>query len=154
MLYPLPWFVVGPLLGLIVVVLYALANKPLGASGAYFQVVALLRRRPDVEVWRVWYFMGLVLGALAAAILRGGPAFSFGYGALGNVLPLPVLAALLVGAGVLMGYGARWAGGCTSGHGLCGTSTLSPASFAVAATFFATAVGVTFLLQAFTGGAL
>lgn len=153
-MYLLPWFVVGPLLGLIVVVLYALANKPLGASGAYFQVISLLRRRADVEMWRVWYFVGLVLGALVAAALRGGPSLGFGYGALGRVLPLPALAALLLGAGILMGYGARWAGGCTSGHGLCGTSTLSPASFAVAGTFFVAAVSVTFVLQVLTGGAL
>jgi uncharacterized membrane protein YedE/YeeE len=53
-----------------------------------------------------------------------------------------------------MGYGARWAGGCTSGHGLSGSSIVSPASLAAAATFMATAVVLTALLHVVSGGAL
>ena len=60
---------------------------------------------------------------------------------------------VLLAAGVLMGYGARWAGGCTSGHGMTGVISLSPASLAATATFFATAVAVTALVHRLTGGA-
>ncbi|MBI3965023.1 MAG: hypothetical protein HY329_05245, partial [Chloroflexi bacterium] len=62
----IPWFVSGPLLGLLVVGLYAVANKPLGATGAYAQTIAFFRARPAAEVWRVWYFVGLLAGALVA----------------------------------------------------------------------------------------
>ena len=45
-------------------------------------------------------------------------------------------------AGVVMGFGARTAGGCTSGHGMSGMSLGSPASIAASMTFFATAVAL------------
>jgi uncharacterized membrane protein YedE/YeeE len=64
-----------------------------------------------------------------------------------------VIPVVFVGA-VVMGYGARMAGGCTSGHGICGTAQRSPASFTVTATFMATAVLVTAILHALTGGEL
>jgi uncharacterized membrane protein YedE/YeeE len=133
----LPWYVVGPLMGLLVVGLYAVANKPLGATGAYAQVVNLIRRRPNTEGWRVWYFVGLIAGGAIAALLSGAPRAGLQYGALGQLVPLPLLVPFLFAAGVLMGYGARWAGGCTSGHGLCGMSVLSPGSLAATGTFMA-----------------
>ncbi len=148
-----PWYVVGPAIGLLVVGLYAVANKPLGVSGAYLQVAMFARGR-GAEVWRVWYFLGILAGAGLSALLRGGPTLSTEYGALGRLVPLPALVPVLVVAGVLMGYGARWAGGCTSGHGLCGTSTRSAASFVTTITFMVTAIAVTFILQFITGGAL
>ena len=56
-------------------------------------------------------------------------------------------------AGVMMGYGARTAGGCTSGHGMCGISLLSPASIVSTVTFFATAVLLANALAFVFGGA-
>lgn len=150
----LPWFIGGPLIGLLVVALYAIANQQLGVSGSYIQVVTFLRDRSQAEMWRVWFFVGLLLGAILAAVLRGGFRLSLEYGVLGLAVPLVVLIPVLFLAGVLMGYGARWGGGCTSGHGISGTSSLSPASIAAAVTFFATAVAVTMLLHLLTGGAI
>jgi uncharacterized membrane protein YedE/YeeE len=66
------------------------------------------------------------------------------------VLLVPVL--LLVG--VALGYGSRWAGGCTSGHGMSGCAAASPDSIAVMATFFTVAVAITLGLHWLTGGAL
>lgn len=149
-----PWYVVGPLMGLCVVVLYALANRRLGVSGAYLQVVALLGGRPVAQMWRVWFFVGLGAGALLAAMLRGGPTLTMGYGALGLLLPLALLIPLLFVAGLWIGYGSRWAGGCTSGHGIGGTSALAPESWVATATFCATAVVVTLLLHWVSGGVL
>ena len=57
-------------------------------------------------------------------------------------------------AGVLIGFGAKTAGGCTSGNGLSGTAVLSPASLVATATFFATAIVVTFIIEALTMGAV
>ncbi len=54
---------------------------------------------------------------------------------------------LLVGSGVLIGYGAKMAGGCTSGNGLSGTASLSPASLAATCTFFGTAIVVATLIE-------
>ena len=151
-----PWYVAGPLIGACIVALYALANERLGAIGAYAQVAAVARAAAadHVDRWRVWFFGGLFGGALLAAALRGGPAVTTGYGALGRALPAGALVAALVAGGVVMGYGARWAGGCTSGHGMSGIASRSPASVAATATFFGTAVAVTLALHALTGGAL
>ncbi len=152
----LPWFVVGPGLGLLVVGLYALANKPLGATGAYLQTMSLVVRRRSSEPWRVAYFGGLSLGAVVAAVLQRGTSLQpgLGYGALGDAVPISGLIAILLGAGFLIGYGGRWMGGCTSGHGLCGVSALAVGSILATATFFSTAVATTFVLHWLTGGAI
>jgi uncharacterized membrane protein YedE/YeeE len=55
---------------------------------------------------------------------------------------------------VLIGYGARWAGGCTSGHGISGCSAGSPESFAATATFFLVAIVVTVVVHLLSGGAV
>ncbi len=149
----LAWYIAGPLMGLTVVGLYALANKPLGATTAYSETLMFFRRRP-FEPWRVSLFAGLISGALLAALSRGGLSWNLDYGRLGDLVPLAALVPLLLGAGLVMGYGARWSGGCTSGHGLRGTSSLSPASLAATGTFMATAVAVTALLRLVTGGDL
>lgn len=149
----LPWFIAGPAIGLCVVALYALINRPLGATTAYLETFKFARGR-RFEPWRVWFFGGLVAGGFVATLLRGGLSFNLDYGRLGEKVPLILLVPLLVVAGLVMGYGARWSGGCTSGHGIRGTASLSPASWAATATFMATAVGVTFILHLATGGAL
>jgi uncharacterized protein len=148
----LPWWVAGPGVGLCVVALYALANVKLGVSGGWLQLVHALQRRPLSEPWRLWFLLGLGIGAVLAALLGARPVS--GYGDLSDVLaPLP-LGAVLLGAGVLIGYGARWAGGCTSGHGISGCSAGSPESLATTATFFGVAIAVTFAVHLLTGGAV
>src|SRR5881409_1086956 len=143
----LPWFVVGPLFGLLVVLVYALLNKRLGVSGSYKQVRMLIFGRRVTEPWRIWFFVGVIGGAAVASFARGGAMVGFDYGALGRVLPLAATIPILFLGGALIGFGTRWAEGCTSGHGLAGVPSRSPASLAAAATFFATAVGVTFALH-------
>lgn len=150
---PLPWFVVGPAMGLIVAALYLVTNKHLGISGAYVQVVDHVRGRP-IETWRLWFLGGTFLGAALVSLLAGYPQTGLAYGALGDYLSLPQLVAVLFGGGLLIGFGARWAGACTSGHGLTGCSTRSRGSMAATAIFMVTAVAVTFLLHWLTGGAL
>jgi uncharacterized protein len=149
----IPWFVAGPLFGLTVVAIYALLNDTLGVSGTYFQVSQFIRRRAALDTWRVWFWIGLAAGALLAVALRGGPALSLDYGPLTAILPLSLTVIVLLAAGLLMGYGARWAGGCTSGHGMTGVVSFSRASLAAAATFFATAVVVTGVVHRLSGGA-
>jgi uncharacterized membrane protein YedE/YeeE len=151
----LPWFVGGPILGLLIVGLFVLANQPLGASGAYVQTSGLLRGRSNVVVWRVWYFVGLFVGGfLATSVFREGSGLRPGYDAMREALPLGATIPLVLGGSILLGYGAAAAGGCTSGHGMCGTAQRSPASVATTATFMATAIITTAVLGVLTGGAL
>lgn len=150
---PLPWYLVGPLMGLTVAGLYAVANKHLGISGAYVQAIDAARGRP-IEAWRLWFLGGTVAGAAIVALLGGSPQAGLGYGALGAYLSLPALVATLFLGGVLIGFGARWAGACTSGHGITGCAVRSRGSFLAVLTFVVTAVAVTFLIHALTGGAL
>ena len=87
------------------------------------------------------------------ALAAGGPDFH-GYGWLTDHLTGSAelaIGPILLGAGVLIGYGAKLAGGCTSGNGLSGTAMFSPAALAATATFFGTAIVVTFVIEAVVG---
>jgi len=93
---------------------------------------------------------GLIAGAAVYALIAGGPDFH-GYGWLTNTFTGDsrfLVAPILVVAGVLIGFGAKLAGGCTSGNGLSGTSMGSLASIVATVTFFATAIAVSFLIEA------
>lgn len=150
---PLPWYIVGPLMGMSIVGLYALANLHLGVTGAYVQFVDYARGRP-IQPWRLWFLAGLLIGGALVAVFGADPQVGLTYGALGRLLPLGLLVPVLFGGGMLIGFGARWCGACTSGHALSGCSTRSPGSYVAAMTFFATAVAVTLALHAVTGGRL
>jgi hypothetical protein len=148
--HQLPWFVGGPVLGLCVVALRLLINERLGVTGAWADVVERVSARSLAFGTRGWLLLGLLAGAVVFALVAGGPDFH-GYGWLtatfhGNARWLipPILAL----AGVLIGYGARTAGGCTSGNGLSGNAQLSPASLVATATFFGTAIAVSFVIEA------
>jgi uncharacterized membrane protein YedE/YeeE len=150
----LPWFIAGPVIGLCVVALFALTNQRMGVTTSYVEMGNLIRGRAPSQAWRVWFFVGLAVGAAIVGILQGGLALGLSYGALGAILPIAVLIPVLFVGGTLIGYGARWAGGCTSGHGISGVSSLSPASFVATGTFMATAVLVTLAIHWLTGGAI
>jgi len=145
-----PWYIAGPLLGMVIVGLRAAVNKPLGALGGYIDVVDH-GSRPSHLGFSAFLLLGIVLGGALFANLAGtfSPTWVYSTG-----LPLNgswQLAALL-GAGLAMGIGARTAGGCTSGHGLCGVSLGSSASAVSIITFFATAVALAHALAWLLGG--
>src|SRR5690242_20630029 len=96
----LPWYVGGPLIGLVVVAMYAVWNEPLGVSAFYGHVARLVRRRPDADMLRVWIFAGIVAGAVLGTVLQGGPRVTTAYGALGAALPLVLLVPVLFIGGV------------------------------------------------------
>jgi uncharacterized protein len=148
----LPWWIAGPAVGLCVVALYGLVNARLGVSGAWLATLAPSEGwRP--EPWRIRFLLAMVGGAAFAALL-GPPVHLHGYGQLSDLLPPVLLLPLLLLVGVALGYGARWAGGCTSGHGLSGCAAGSPDSLAMTTTFFSVAVLVTLALHGLTGGRL
>ncbi len=150
----LAWFIGGPLIGLLTVALYAVANKHLGVTTSYLQVMTFVRSPRTAEMWRVWFFAGLVGGSLIAVFLRGGPSPNLTYGALSNLLPIAAIVPVLFVGGMLMGFGARWGGGCTSGHGISGAAILSRGALVGIVTIMGAAIGLTLIIHLITGGSL
>jgi uncharacterized protein len=146
----LPWWIGGPVLGLCVVAIRGLLNARLGVTGAFSEVIDRVGRRSLSFDWRGWFLVGLVAGGLLFTLVRGGPGFE-GYGWLTRTFSSDLgIGAILIVAGVLIGFGAKTAGGCTSGNGLTGTSMLSRAALAATATFFGTAIVVSFVIEGLT----
>jgi len=104
----------GLILGLAAAAFVLLNGRILGISGI---AGGLLRPRPHDTHWRVAFLLGLVSAPLVYALWASptAPRIEAGGGT-------------LVLAGILVGVGTRYAGGCTSGHGVCGLSRLSPRS--------------------------
>jgi len=95
------------------------------------------------------FLVMMVVGGAASALLSGSWEIRMDLGALHTSFLSDGaigLAILLVG-GLLVGFGTRMAGGCTTGHGFSGCSRLQPGSLIATASFFGTAVGVSFLLE-------
>ena len=143
-----PWWIVGPVFGLVVVGLMATLNARIGILGGFSELV----ERADGKQlgWKAFFLFGILVGAAFYALVGGSFAHPRGYGWLtrtftGNAQLL--VAPILVGAGALIGYGAKSAGGCTSGNGLGGTCMGSPASFVATITFIGTAIGTAFVLR-------
>lgn len=125
-----------------------LTGNQLGVSTAFGNVCALVSKQPyfksatfsKASSWRTWFFLGLPLGGLVAALTSPGPIVaSFSLGALyDTVLPTAVWAKalVLIVGGFCMGFGARLAGGCTSGHAISGMALLSLPSVVAACGFF------------------
>jgi uncharacterized membrane protein YedE/YeeE len=144
----LAWYVGGPVLGLCVVALRWLLNERLGATGAWSDVVERVSTRSVAFDTRGWLLLGLIAGGVVFGIFGAG--FD-GYGWLTDTFTGSqrwLIVPVLLGAGVLIGFGAKTAGGCTSGNGLSGNAILSPASLVATATFFGTAIAVSFAIEA------
>jgi hypothetical protein len=124
---PLPAAVGGALIGLSAVLLMTLTGRTAGISGI---VNGLITARGRDRAWR----MAFVLGLIAAPFL----AQWSGYGLQPPTLPGSSM--VLAVAGLMVGLGTRLAGGCTSGHGICGMARLSRRSIAATAIFMATAI--------------
>lgn len=142
-----PWFVAGPLLGACVVLMYLAANTRLGVVGGFSDVVERASEGSLRLGARGSFVLGVVAGGLVFAIAKGSAVIE-GYGWVTREFSNPTAVAILVGAGMLIGFGAKTAGGCTSGNGLCGNASGSPAAAASTATFFSVAVVVALLTEA------
>lgn len=96
------------------------------------------------------FFLGVVIGAVAVALVSGGfvPTLTL-HGAtfLRTFGEGPLALVPLFFGGTLVGFGTRMAGGCTSGHGLVGVSRLQPPSLIATACFFGAGIAVSFLLE-------
>jgi uncharacterized membrane protein YedE/YeeE len=134
---PLSSLVGGVLIGLAAALLVLLDGRIAGISGI---VGGLLRPVRGEVGWRVAFVLGLLLAPtvyrLVAALAP--PRFDAGW------------SELLV-AGVLVGLGTRYGSGCTSGHGVCGLSRLSPRSLAATVSFMAAGFVTVFVLRHLIG---
>lgn len=116
------------------VALFMLANgRVAGISGI---VGGMLRPKAGDLAWRLAFIVGLLLAPLAYALVGVRPSVTIDAG-------YPVL----IAAGLLVGIGTRYAGGCTSGHGVCGLSRLSPRSLVATLSFMAAGVLAVFVVR-------
>lgn len=156
-------YAVGVGIGVVSWLTFLLADKPLGVSTAFARSAGMIeravrgpqvdrrpyyRRNPPVVDHEWMLVAGLLIGAAVAALLSGSVRWAwvppmwaerFGGGAAGRV-------AVAFAGGVLVGFGARWGRGCTSGHGISGTLQLVLGSWLAAGCFFVGGIVTAFLL--------
>ena len=147
-------YVVGALIGVLVWLTFLLSDKPVGASTAYARVAGLIGMlfaprhteslkyfqdtKPKID-WEVMFVVGAIGGAFLAA-WHGSevtgewlpPMWEARFGA----SSLPLRLATTFAGGAFMAFGARMAGGCTSGHGISGALQLSVGSWVALVCFF------------------
>jgi uncharacterized membrane protein YedE/YeeE len=145
-----PSLLLGALLGLVVVAGFALLNERVGVIGGFSDVLERATGRRAGLGWKAWFVLGVVGGGLLFRLLAGEPTVRHGFGWLTRELDGALVAVVLVLAGVAIGYGAKLAGGCTSGNGLGGCSSGSPASLTATGTFMGVAIALSFLIEAVT----
>jgi uncharacterized protein len=143
------WYVLGPLIGLVVLGLMATINQRIGVMGGYSQVVERATGRVSEMNWKWWFLVGVFGGSLMWRLMAGDSSVPEGFGWLTQTFSDDaVVIAILFGGGILVGFGAKTATGCTSGNGLGGCSQGSVASFAATATFMGTAIAASYVIKA------
>jgi uncharacterized membrane protein YedE/YeeE len=158
-------YLAGAGIGLLLLCSFLFSGRPLGCSSAFSRTAGMIQCHvlgkeirnseyykllpPKIE-WQIMLVLGIVLGSFLSSSLSGTFELnvvpeSFG-SAFGYDPVLRIFTALA--GGIFMGMGARWAWGCTSGHGISGFSQLSVASIAAVACFFAAGIATAMLLYA------
>lgn len=151
---PWPWYVAGPLIGLTVPALLLLGNKTFGISSSLRHICAaciparipFFRYDWKKEVWNLFFVGGILLGGIIASVWLSNPEpvavnprlaaelDSYGITNYNSIVPADLFSwpslltlrgfVLMVVGGFLVGFGTRYAGGCTSGHSIMGLSNL------------------------------
>lgn len=130
---PLAAAIGGAIIGVAVAMLLLLNGRVAGISGI---VGGLLRPQRGDVAWRAAFVLGLVAAPAVYALATTLPAIAID-------ASYPVL----VVAGLLVGIGTRYAAGCTSGHGVCGLSRLSPRSLAATLLFMGAGFATVFVVR-------
>ena len=164
---PWPWYVAGPLIGLTVPLLLILGNKSFGISSSLRHVCAacvpanipFFKYDWKKEIWNLFFVAGILIGGILAAQLLSNPnpvevnpklaAEMAGYGITdySGLVPAEIFSwpqlltarglIMMVFGGFLVGFGTRYAGGCTSGHAIMGLSNLQWPSLVATCCFMA-----------------
>lgn len=164
---PWPWYVAGPLIGLLVPALLLTGNKTFGISANFRHICAacapanipFFNYNWKKESWNLVFALGILAGgAIAAYFLSSGepaaihPALAaelsqYGVRPEAAIVPSALFGidqiftvrglVLMVGGGWLVGFGTRYAGGCTSGHSIMGLSSLQWPSLVATVAFMA-----------------
>lgn len=151
---PWPWYIAGPLIGLIVPTLLIIGNKSFGISSSLRHICAscmpanipFFKYQWKKEIWNLFFVAGIFVGGVLAAQLLTGTApinvdpklvaelNQYGVTEISGLLPVQLFSweslftlkglVLMVVGGFFVGFGTRYAGGCTSGHAIMGISTL------------------------------
>ncbi|MFN0048360.1 MAG: YeeE/YedE family protein [Cytophagales bacterium] len=173
---PWPWYVAGPLIGLIVPILLILGNKPFGISSTLRQICAacvpskieFFNYDWKKDSWNLYFIAGVTLGAFIATFIIGDPSqiristqtisdlSKLGITDFTSILPIEIFSwqglltlrgfILIVIGGFLVGFGTRYGNGCTSGHAITGISNLQWSSMVATACFFAGGMFATYIL--------
>ena len=173
---PWPWYVAGPLIGLIVPILLLFGNKTFGISSSLRHTCAalipanieFLKYDWKKEKWNLFFVLGIIVGGFLAANLFPNPETiaissetrtdlqTLGITDQSGLVPHEIfnLESLLtlegflmiVAGGFLVGFGSRYAGGCTSGHAIMGLSNLQWPSLVAVIAFFVGGLFVTHLV--------
>lgn len=139
-LTPLSGLIGGAFIGLAASALMLLTGRIAGISGIFG---GLFQSSAHDRNWRFAFVVGLIAAPLIAMFTFGTP------------LPAPTMPAsliLIAIAGLLVGFGSRMGGGCTSGHGVCGIARLSSRSLVATAIFMATAIATVAIARHVIGG--
>jgi uncharacterized protein len=164
---PWPWYVAGPIIGLTVPLLLILGNKAFGISSSLRHVCAacipgkipFFQYDWKKEAWNLWFVVGVLIGGAIAGILLADPnpvnvapslashLAQFGISDYNGIVPADLFNwdslltlrgfVLMVVGGFLVGFGTRYAGGCTSGHSIMGIAQLSWPSLVATICFMA-----------------
>ena len=175
MMHPLPWYIAGPLIGLVVPALLVIGNKAFGISSNFRHICAAAAPcgieffRHDWKkagLWNLTFLAGVFIGAAIAARVAPPPVAissqtidalrAIGVHEFAGLAPRDVFAwsslltlrgfvCVIVG-GFLVGFGTAYAGGCTSGHAITGLADAQLASLIAVLGFFAGGLMMTFLL--------
>ena len=163
---PWPWYIAGPLVGLTVPLLLLLGNKHFGVSENFRTVCAMIPNKVPflnynwrAQLWNLVFALGILLGGLLGGVLLANPEplkvaaattqdlATMGVAVDGEFVPASLFSwgnlftlqgfILMVVGGFLIGFGTRYAGGCTSGHAIMGLSELQLPSLVAVIGFFA-----------------
>ena len=173
---PWPWYVAGPLIGLTVPLLLWLGNRSFGISENLRHVCSMIPSRvPFFQYdwrkaggWNLAFAGGIILGGFVATVFFANPEplrvadatqrdlAAIGVSTDGTLAPAALFAPaalgsiktwlILLAGGFLVGFGARYAGGCTSGHAISGLANLQLPSLVAVVGFFAGGLLMTHVL--------
>jgi uncharacterized membrane protein YedE/YeeE len=163
---PWPWYVAGPLIGLMVPALLIIGNKSFGISSSLRHICAcvlpanipFLKYDWKKDIWNMYFVAGLMIGGFLCVVFLKNTQLlelhpdviaklnSYHFSVSGDLMPTEFSSmdfllswrglVMMIGGGFLIGFGSRFAGGCTSGHAIMGLSNLQLPSLVSVIGFF------------------